>query len=156
MEIGKTKRAPLRAYSNLRIRYSFRIDGEAMERVQKAIKRVYFGNTAALVETMVVQYATAYDYATQSMPIWKTALVNAPEEIKKAAEQYPPFLHYQFSSAKSHTAQEQGYFIQIRHFSTKDTAVVELRTTEPKTMVVPLSDLSPLYCCRDIVNELNR
>lgn len=135
---------------------SFRLDTPTMESVSMGIRRTYFGNMAAFVETMLMQYASAYDYAKESMPIWSTALTSAPDGIKKAAETYPPFLHYQFSGMKSHTEQEQGYFIRIRHFSSDTTAIAEVYSPEPKVISVQLADLAPIYCCRDIVNELNR
>ena len=135
---------------------SFRLDTPTMESVSMGIRRTYFGNMAAFVETMLMQYASAYDYAKESMPIWSTALTSAPDGIKKAAETYPPFLHYQFSGMKSHTEQEQGYFIRIRHFSSDTTAIAEVYSPEPKVISVQLTDLTPIYCCRDIVNELNR
>lgn len=135
---------------------SFRLDTPTMESVSMGIRRTYFGNMAAFVETMLMQYASAYDYAKESMPIWNTALTSAPDGIKKAAETYPPFLHYQFSGMKSHTEQEQGYFIRIRHFSSDTTAIAEVYSPEPKVISVQLSDITPIYCCRDIVNELNR
>jgi hypothetical protein len=135
---------------------SFRLDTPTMESVSMGIRRTYFGNMAAFVETMLMQYASAYDYAKESMPIWSTALTSAPDGIKKAAETYPPFLHYQFSGMKSHTEQEQGYFIRIRHFSSDTTAIAEVYSPEPKVISVQLADLTPIYCCRDIVNELNR
>jgi hypothetical protein len=135
---------------------SFRLDTPTMESVSMGIRRTYFGNMAAFVETMLMQYASAYDYAKESMPIWSTALTSAPDGIKRAAETYPPFLHYQFSGMKSHTEQEQGYFIRIRHFSSDTTAIAEVYSPEPKVISVQLADLTPIYCCRDIVNELNR
>jgi hypothetical protein len=135
---------------------SFRLDTPTMESVSMGIRRTYFGNMAAFVETMLMQYASAYDYAKESMPIWNTALTSAPDGIKRAAETYPPFLHYQFSGMKSHTEQEQGYFIRIRHFSSDTTAIAEVYSPEPKVISVQLADLTPIYCCRDIVNELNR
>ena len=127
-----------------------------METVGKGIRRSYLGNTAALVEFMLMQYASAYDYALASMPIWTTALTSAPQEIKEAANAYPPFLHYQFSSMKSHTEQPQGYFIRIRHFSSDATVVAEVYCPEPKVIALSLSEITPIYCSRDIVNELNR
>lgn len=127
-----------------------------MESVYGGIKRTYLGNRAALVESMLIQYASAYDYAKESRPIWKSALTTAPVEIRAAAETYPPFLHYQFSSAKSHTEQEQGYYIRIRHFSSDTTAIAEVYSPEPKVIAVQLTELTPIYCCRDIVNELSR
>jgi hypothetical protein len=135
---------------------SFRLDIPTVESVSIGIRRTYFGNMAAFVEAMLMQYASAYDYAKESMPIWSTALTSAPEGIKKAAEVYPPFLHYQFSGMKSHTEQEQGYFIRIRHFSSDTTAIAEVYSPEPKVIAVQLTELTPIYCCRDIVNELNR
>ena len=135
---------------------SFRLDTPTMESVSMGIRRTYFGNMAAFVETMLMQYASAYDYAKESMPIWNTALTSAPDGIKRAAETYPPFLHDQFSGMKSHTEQEQGYFIRIRHFSSDTTAIAEVYSPEPKVISVQLADLTPIYCCRDIVNELNR
>lgn len=149
-------RTPHRVYSKSRTVYYFRLDIPTMETIDRAIRRTYFGNSAALVEAMLMQYASAYDYAKESMPIWSTALTTAPKEIKAAAETYPPFLHYQFSDTKSHTEQEQGYFIRIRHFSSDTTAIAEVYSPEPKVIAVQLSELTPIYCCRDIVNELNR
>ncbi len=135
---------------------SFRLDTPTMESVSMGIRRTYFGNMAAFVETMLMQYASAYDYAKESMPIWSTALTSAPDGIKRAAETYPPFLHYQFSGMKSHTEQEQGYFIRIRHFSSDTTAIAEVYSPEPKVISVQRAELPPIYCCRDSVNELNR
>lgn len=136
--------------------YSFRLDVPTMDSVAKGIKRTYFGNSAALIESMLQQYASAYDYAIQSMPIWSAALTSAPKEIKAAAEAYPPFLHYQFASTKNHTEQEQGYYIRIRHFSSHSTAIAEVYSPQPKVVAVQLADITPIYCSRDIVNELNR
>ena len=48
------------------------------------------------------------------------------------------------------------YFIRIRHFSSDTTAIAEVYSPEPKVISVQLAELTPIYCCRDIVNELNR
>lgn len=154
--MGNGHSAPHRVYSKSRLHYTFRLDSSTMETIEKGIRRSYFGNRAAFVEAMLMQYASAYEYAKESMPIWSTALTSAPDGIKRAAETYPPFLHYQFSGMKSHTEQEQGYFIRIRHFSSDTTAIAEVYSPEPKVIAVQLSELTPIYCSRDIVNELNR
>ena len=148
--------APRRTYSKSRLHYTFRLNTLTMDSVANGIRRTYFGNMAAFVEDTMLQYASAFDYAVQSMPIWTTALTSAPQEIQKAAESYPPFLHYQFSSMKSHGEQEQGYFIRIRHFSSATTVVAEVYSPEGKTVTLQLADIAPLYCCRDIMHELNR
>lgn len=147
---------PQRTPTNTRTHHTFRLDEHLVEVARKGMKRSYFGNTAAFVEAAFKQYAEAYEYAIQSMPIWKSALTSAPKEIREASELYPPFLHYQFSSAKSHTSQDQGYYIRIRHFSSGDTAMVEVCSSDPKVVVMPLVELTPIYCCRDIFNELSR
>jgi hypothetical protein len=71
-------------------------------------------------------------------------------------ESYVPRLDNEAFDDTPHTEQEQGYFIRIRHFSSDTTAIAEVYSPEPKVISVQLAELTPIYCCRDIVNELNR
>lgn len=148
----------LRPYSRNRSAYKFRLDDTAYISVSHNLPIRFLGSTAALVETLLVNYDAALTYYIESKPAWDSIIQRYPDNIAPIAKKYHPSLHYQFSSPELHCNTKHGYYLRLRSFSVinaQPSLSAELFVPDANPVPVhnlSVGDIAPIYVVADFAN----